>query len=133
MMDENEGGIVTLLHSLEKKLEDVKLKQEQNRAILAKSAGTLNGLKKVIKLSKKIVTQMEYYFCDENLKNDIFMIGQLKKSSEGYISLKTVSNFKKIRKLSKNPKSLSSDLAFSTTLLLTKSRQGSSAGYLYYC
>ena len=73
MMDENEGGIVTLLHSLEKKLEDVKLKQEQNRAILAKSAGTLNGLKKVIKLSKKIVTQMEYYFCDENLKNDIQM------------------------------------------------------------
>ena len=121
MMDENEGGIVTLLHSLEKKLEDVKLNQEQNRAILAKSAGTLKGLKKVIKLSKKIVTQMEYYFCDENLKNDIFMIGQLKKSSEGYISLKTVSNFKKIRKLSKNPKVIKKAIsAFSTTLLLNQ-------------
>ena len=64
---------------------------------------------------------MEYYFCDENLKNDIFMIGQLKKSSEGYISLKTVSNFKKIRKLSKNPKVIKKAIsAFSTTLLLNQ-------------
>ena len=64
---------------------------------------------------------MEYYFCDENLKNDIFMIGQLKKSSKGYVSLKTVSNFKKIRKLSKNPKVIKKAIsAFSTTLLLNQ-------------
>lgn len=77
MMGEDESVIATLLRSLERKLEDVKLKHEQSRTILAKSSGTLKGLKNAIKLSKKIVTQMEYYFCDENLKNDIFMIGQL--------------------------------------------------------
>ena len=120
-MGEDESVIATLLHSLERKLEDVKLKQEQSRTILAKSSSTLKSLKNVIKLSKKIVTQMEYYFCDENLKNDIFMIGQLKKSSNGYISLKTVSNFKKIRKLSKNPKVIKKSIsAFSNALVLNQ-------------
>ena len=71
------------------------------KCIAKKTSSQFKNLKKKVKLSEKIATQIEYYFCDDNLKNDLFMIGQLKKSKDGYVNLKTIANFKKIKKLSK--------------------------------
>ena len=93
--------IVAYMEALEQKFQHLKLAEEKVKCIAKKTSSQFKNLKKKVKLSEKIATQIEYYFCDDNLKNDLFMIGQLKKSKDGYVNLKTIANFKKIKKLSK--------------------------------
>ncbi len=53
-------------------------------------------------LIEKIVTQGESYFSDENLIKDEFILKHIRRNREGYISLKLVSSFRKVKVLSKN-------------------------------
>jgi hypothetical protein len=53
-------------------------------------------------LIEKIVNQVEAYFSDENLIKDEFILKHIRRNREGYISLKLVSSFRKVKALSKN-------------------------------
>lgn len=50
----------------------------------------------------RIATMVEYYLSDENLSRDMFLLKHVVKNREGYISLKLLSNYKKVKRISKN-------------------------------
>jgi la-related protein 6 len=53
-------------------------------------------------LIDKIVTQIESYFSDDNLSKDAFLLKHIRRNTEGYVSLKLVSSFRKVKALTKN-------------------------------
>ena len=50
----------------------------------------------------RIVTQVEIYFSDASVMKDKFLLKHIRRNKEGYVSLKLVSSFKKIRQLTKD-------------------------------
>ncbi|CAG5110110.1 Oidioi.mRNA.OKI2018_I69.chr2.g4546.t1.cds [Oikopleura dioica] len=55
-------------------------------------------------LQRKITQQVEYYFSNEYLTRDAYFLRQIRRKREGYLSMKLITNFKKVRKLSKDPR-----------------------------
>lgn len=53
-------------------------------------------------LVNKIVAQVEYYFSDENITKDAFLLKHVKRNKEGYVSLKLISSFKRVKHLAKD-------------------------------
>jgi len=53
-------------------------------------------------LMSKVIQQLELYFSDANLTKDAFLQKHVRRNKEGYVSLKLVSSFKKIRSLTKD-------------------------------
>lgn len=51
---------------------------------------------------EKIVEQVEFYFSDESLLKDAFLLKHVRRNKEGYVSLKLVSSFKRVRSLVKD-------------------------------
>lgn len=50
----------------------------------------------------KIVEQVEFYFSDESLLKDAFLLKHVRRNKEGFVSLKLVSSFKRVRALVKD-------------------------------
>merc|ERR1719228_1740010 len=50
----------------------------------------------------KIVAQVEFYFSDANVAKDKFLLKHIRRNKEGYVSLKLVSSFKKVKQLTKD-------------------------------
>lgn len=53
-------------------------------------------------LIDRIVTQVEIYFSDANVMKDKFLLKHIRRNKEGYVSLKLVSSFKKVKQLTKD-------------------------------
>lgn len=53
-------------------------------------------------LADKICAQVEYYFSDDNIIKDAFLLKHVKRNKEGYVSLKLISSFKKVKHLSRD-------------------------------
>uniref|UniRef100_A0A6A7G2Q0 La-related protein 6-like n=1 Tax=Hirondellea gigas TaxID=1518452 RepID=A0A6A7G2Q0_9CRUS len=53
-------------------------------------------------LIDRIVTQVEIYFSDASVMKDKFLLKHIRRNKEGYVSLKLVSSFKKIKQLTKD-------------------------------
>lgn len=53
-------------------------------------------------MSEKIVEQVEFYFSDENILKDAFLLKHVRRNKEGFVSLKLVSSFKRVRQLIKD-------------------------------
>ncbi|CAG9801010.1 unnamed protein product [Chironomus riparius] len=51
---------------------------------------------------EKIVEQVEFYFSDDSLLRDAFLLKHVRRNKEGYVSLKLVSSFKRVRALTKD-------------------------------
>ncbi|KAL8130398.1 hypothetical protein V2J09_019553 [Rumex salicifolius] len=62
----------------------------------------LQSAESIEDLRAKIVKQVEYYFSDENLPNDKFLLKHIKKDKVGYVSIGLISSFRKIKKLTKD-------------------------------
>lgn len=67
-------------------------------------------------LMQKIVQQVEYYFSNEYLTRDAYFLRQIRRKREGYLSMKLITNFKKVRKVVKDPRITSYCLRQSETL-----------------
>ncbi|XP_057948835.1 la-related protein 6A [Malania oleifera] len=50
-------------------------------------------------LRDKIIKQVEYYFSDENLPTDKYMMGFVKKDKEGFVPIGVIASFRKMKKL----------------------------------
>ena len=48
-------------------------------------------------VDQQLKKQIEFYFSDSNLPKDKFLLQLTKKTPEGWVSLKTISEFKKMR------------------------------------
>jgi len=55
-----------------------------------------------LEVCQKIAEQVEFYFSDANLANDNFLLKHIKKSRTGGVSLKLVSSFRGVKKLTRN-------------------------------
>lgn len=48
-------------------------------------------------LTQKIAAQLENYLSDENLEDDAFLLKHVQRNKMGYVSLKLLTSFKKVR------------------------------------
>ena len=71
-------------------------------------------------LKEKIITQAEYYFSDENLKKDGFLLKHVKRNKEGFVNLKLLASFKKMRSLSRDYRVIGEALKDSTNLVINE-------------
>ena len=71
-------------------------------------------------LSQKIVNQVEYYFSDENLVKDSFLMQRIHRHKRGYVDLKLISSFKKMKKLAHDINAIAAALRNSKKLEVNK-------------
>ncbi|XP_070585982.1 la-related protein 6-like isoform X2 [Erythrolamprus reginae] len=69
---------------------------------------------------KKIVTQAEFYFSDEYLSKDVFFLKNMQKNKMGFVSVKLLTTFKKMKCLTQNWREMIYALQFSNLLELNK-------------
>lgn len=85
------------------------------------SGSSLDGERAISdELREKILAQAEYYFSDENLKRDGFLLKHVKRNKEGYVNLKLLASFKKMRSLSRDFKVFAEVLKNSTKLVVNE-------------
>lgn len=68
-------------------------------------------------LTQRIVAQVEYYFSDENILRDSFLLKHVRRNREGYVSLKLMASFRKVKSLTKNWELVREALRSSSTRL----------------
>lgn len=71
-------------------------------------------------LTKRIVDQVEFYFSDENIVKDAFLLKHVKRNKEGFVSLKLISSFKRVKHLSKDWRVVAFALAKSEKLQINE-------------
>ncbi|XP_063974045.1 la-related protein 6 [Diachasmimorpha longicaudata] len=68
-------------------------------------------------LAEKIASQVEFYFSDENIVKDAFLLKHVKRNKEGYVSLKLISSFKRVKHLSRDWRVVGASLRAKSTKL----------------
>ncbi|NWH82410.1 LARP6 protein, partial [Piaya cayana] len=53
-------------------------------------------------LVQRIVAQVEFYFSDENLAKDTFLLKHIQKNKMGFVSIKLLTSFKKVKFLTRD-------------------------------
>ncbi|XP_069758478.1 la-related protein 6a [Narcine bancroftii] len=53
-------------------------------------------------LSQKLVSQIEYYLSDDYLENDSFLLKHVRRNKMGYVSVKLLTSFKKVKHLTRD-------------------------------
>ncbi|XP_073999031.1 la ribonucleoprotein translational regulator Achilles [Rhodnius prolixus] len=71
-------------------------------------------------LVQKIVEQVEFYFSDVNITKDAFLLKHVKRNKEGYVSLKLISSFKRVKHLAKDWRVVAYALARSKKLQINE-------------
>lgn len=72
-------------------------------------------------LADKIVAQVEFYFSDVNITKDAFLLKHVKRNKEGYVSLKLISSFKRVKHLTKDWRVVAHSLIRSKKLEINES------------
>lgn len=73
-------------------------------------------------LQERIVEQVEWYFSDENLLKDSFLMKHIRRNKQGLVSLKLVASFRKVKALTKDWRVVQSSLSQSSQLELNEER-----------
>ncbi len=71
-------------------------------------------------LKDKIIQQVEWYFSDENLLKDSFLMKHINRNKLGYVSLKLVASLRKVKALSKDWQVVLQSMRESTILALNE-------------
>ncbi|KAG6549214.1 hypothetical protein Mapa_009200 [Marchantia paleacea] len=71
-------------------------------------------------LKAKIVKQVEFYFSDQNLPTDNYLMKFVKKDPEGFVPIPVVASFRKIKNLVKNHGIVAAALRNSTLLVVSE-------------
>ncbi|XP_041034499.1 la-related protein 6a [Carcharodon carcharias] len=53
-------------------------------------------------LMQKLIAQIEYYLSDENLEKDAFLLKHVRRNKMGYVSVKLLTSFKKVKHLTRD-------------------------------
>ncbi|XP_057465579.1 la-related protein 6A isoform X2 [Actinidia eriantha] len=70
-------------------------------------------------LRDKIIKQVEYYFSDENLPTDKFLMKYVTKDKEGFVPITIIASFRKMKKLSQERSLIVAALRESSLLLVS--------------
>ncbi|XP_010496015.1 PREDICTED: la-related protein 6A-like isoform X2 [Camelina sativa] len=70
-------------------------------------------------LKKKIIRQVEYYFSDENLPTDKFLLNAMKRNKKGFVPIATIATFHKMKKLTRDHAVIVSALKESSFLVVS--------------
>uniref|UniRef100_A0ACD5VJD1 Uncharacterized protein n=1 Tax=Avena sativa TaxID=4498 RepID=A0ACD5VJD1_AVESA len=70
-------------------------------------------------LRDKIVKQVEYYFSDENLPTDDFMLKFVKKNKDGFVPVGVIASFRKMKKLVQDHSIIEAALRTSSKLVVS--------------
>ncbi|CAO2842201.1 unnamed protein product [Amaranthus hypochondriacus] len=70
-------------------------------------------------LRARIIKQVEFYFSDANLPSDKFLLKQVKKDKEGFISISLIASFRKMKKLTKDSSLIVDALKESSQLVVS--------------
>ncbi|KAI6703448.1 hypothetical protein NL676_012584 [Syzygium grande] len=70
-------------------------------------------------LKRKIIRQVEYYFSDENLPTDNYMLGWIRKNKQGFVPIGIVASFRKMKKLTLDHSVVATALKESTFLVVS--------------
>jgi la-related protein 6 len=73
-------------------------------------------------LQQRIIEQVEWYFSDENLLKDSFLMKHIQRNKQGLVSLKLVASFRKVKSLTKDWRVVQTSLLQSTQLELNDDR-----------
>ncbi|KAM0728899.1 La-related protein 6 [Formica fusca] len=87
---------------------------ESESQLIEKTTNDLDSLND--ELADKICAQVEFYFSDENIIKDAFLLKHVKRNKEGYVSLKLISSFKRVKHLSRDWRVVGTALARSKKL-----------------
>lgn len=71
-------------------------------------------------LVEKIIAQVEFYFSDVNITKDAFLLKHVKRNKEGYVSLKLISSFKRVKHIAKDWRVVAYALAKSKKLQINE-------------
>ncbi|XP_068612836.1 la-related protein 6-like [Brachionichthys hirsutus] len=66
----------------------------------------------------KLLTQIEYYLSDENLEHDAFLLKHVRRNKLGFVSVKLLTSFKKVKHLTRDWRTTAHALRHSKTLEL---------------
>ncbi|XP_043678715.1 la-related protein 6 isoform X1 [Vespula pensylvanica] len=112
---EQDSGIDSLDDVAQKELDKQKIVTSSNKESIVQDQPDHFVLPND-ELSEKICTQVESYFADESIVKDAFLLKHVKRNKEGYVSLKLVSSFKRVKHLTKDWRVVGAALAKSTKL-----------------
>lgn len=82
--------------------EDMNEKKEKDVVVNGKTEEEEEFVPPDDELAQKIVDQVEFYFSDVNITKDAFLLKHVKRNKEGYVSLKLISSFKRVKHLAKD-------------------------------
>ena len=68
-------------------------------------------------LRERIIKQIEWYFSDENLLKDSFLMKHINRNQQGYVSLKLVASLRKVKTITKDWKLVQESLKHSKLIL----------------
>ena len=94
-----------------------KIEDSRSRDKIVRRSSTI---KLTSELKEKIISQTEFLFSDENLEKDGFLLKHVKRNKEGYVNLKLLSSFKKMRSICKDYKVICEALKDSALLLMNE-------------
>ncbi|XP_076012440.1 la-related protein 6a [Genypterus blacodes] len=69
-------------------------------------------------LTQKLVAQIEYYLSDENLEHDAFLLKHVRRNKLGFVSVKLLTSFKKVKHLTRDWRTTAYALRHSSILEL---------------
>ncbi|KAF7698841.1 la-related protein 6a [Silurus meridionalis] len=71
-------------------------------------------------LTQKLIAQIEYYLSDENLEHDAFLLKHVRRNKLGFVSVKLLTSFKKVKHLTRDWRTTAYALRHSTLLELNE-------------
>ncbi|KAL8460909.1 hypothetical protein ACS0TY_032417 [Phlomoides rotata] len=74
-------------------------------------------------LRRKIIKQVEYYFSDENLPTDKFLMKYVAKNAEGYVPIGVIASFRKMKKLTRDMSFIVAALKESNLLVVSSNEK----------
>lgn len=69
-------------------------------------------------MKEKIRTQVEFYMSDENLTKDAFLLKHVRRHKEGFVNLKLITSFKKVKNITKDYRVVAESLKDSELLVM---------------
>ncbi|XLR46002.1 hypothetical protein S83_030662 [Arachis hypogaea] len=70
-------------------------------------------------LKLKIIKQVEYYFSDENLPTDKYLLGFIRRNKEGFVPVSVIASFRKMKRLSRDHSVIAAALQESSVLVVS--------------
>ena len=99
---------------------DAKEERQDDNKSTEKVSRRSSTIKLTSELKERIITQTEFLFSDENLEKDGFLLKHVKRNKEGYVNLKLLSSFKKMRSICKDYKVICEALKDSSLLQMNE-------------